>query len=108
AAAMRQIEAMTYAEWSAAQEHLGRTTHYVLEHDGRVRGWLRVAGDGDVGRFDIVGEQDVLDDLVEGALAKLGNRSTAYALVADYDAALARRLEQAGFEADDDFTVLCR
>jgi len=107
-APIRQIEAMTYAEWSAAQEHLGRTTHYVLERDGRVRGWLRVAGDGDVGRFDILGEQDALDGLVEAALAKVVNRSAAYALVPDYDALLARRLEEAGFEPDDEFTVLCR
>ena len=99
---------MTYAEWSAAQEHLGRTTHYVLERDGRVRGWLRVAGDGEVGRFDILGEQDVLDDLVDGALAKVANRSTAYALAADYDAPLARRLEELGFEPDDEYVVLCR
>jgi hypothetical protein len=104
----RQIEAMTYAEWSAAQEHLGRTTHYVLERDGRVHGWLRVAGDGDIGRFDILGEQDVLDDLVEGALAKVANRATAYALIPEYDSALAGRLENAGFEPDDEFTVLCR
>ena len=107
-APIRQIEAMTYAEWSAAQEHLGRTTHYVLERDGRVRGWLRVAGDGEVGRFDILGEHDVLDELVEGALAKVANRSTAYALAADYDAPLARRLEELGFEPDDEYVVLCR
>ncbi len=107
-AELRRIEAMTFAEWSAAQEHLGRTTHYVIPGDGRVRGWLRVAGDGDIGRFDVLGEHDALDDLIAGALAKLSNRETAYILAPQYDEALCARLEDSGFEALDEYTVLCR
>ena len=107
-AEVRRIEAMTYAEWSAAQEHLGRTTHYALPGDGRARGWLRVAGDGDIARFDLVGEQEALADLIEGALAKVSNRQAAYVLAPQYDDALCSRLEEAGFEGVEEFTVLSR
>ena len=107
-AEVRRIEAMTYAEWSAAQEHLGRATHYVLPGAGRVRGWLRVAGDGDTGRFDVLGEHEALGDLIQGALAKVSNRRTAYVLAPLYDEALCARLEDAGFEGVEEYTVLSR
>lgn len=104
----RRIEALTLNEWKAAQEHLGRTSQYVLDCDGHVAGWLRIAGDGDSGRFDILGEHDALDPLVEAAMAKLANREHLLTLVSDHDAALQRSLTAAGFEAADEYSVLCR
>ena len=104
----RRIEALTLNEWKAAQEHLGRTSQYVLERDGHVAGWLRVAGDGDSGRFDVLAEHDALDGLVEAALAKLGNRGHALALVPDHDPSLQHRLAAAGFGAAEEYSVLCR
>ena len=105
---VRRIEGMTLGEWTAVQESLGRSTQYVLEGEGRVRGWLRVAGDGELGRFDLLGEQKVLDDLIEAASAKIANREWMYALVPEHQAGLASRLEALGFEGGDEFTVLSR
>jgi hypothetical protein len=105
---VRRIEGMTFGEWMSAQESLGRTTQYVIEDGGRLRGWLRVAGDGDLGRFDLLAEHDAIDDLAEAALARIANRDWAYALVPEYQAGLAGRLEAIGFEAADEYTVLSR
>ena len=100
---------MTFGEWQASQESLGRATQYVLERDGRVRGWLRVAGDGDVGRFDLLAEPDALDDLVrrgdgEGRESRLDLHAGARASIRS-DAAASSTL---GFEAGDEYMVLSR
>lgn len=105
---VRRIEGMTFGEWTAVQESLGRTTQYVIGQDGRIQGWLRVAGDGDLGRFDLLAEPDAIDDLVDGALAKVANRQWIYALVPEYQAGVARRLEALGFEPSAEYTVLSR
>jgi hypothetical protein len=105
---VRRIEGMTLSEWTASQESIGRATQYVIERDARIRGHLRVAGDGDIGRFDLLAEHDALDDLVEAALAKLADRAWAYALVPEYQDGLRFRLEDLGFEAGDEYTVLTR
>jgi hypothetical protein len=104
----RRVEAMTLNEWKAVQEHLGRTSHYVIEHEDRVRGWLRVAADGDIGRFDMLAEPDVEDALVDAALTKLANRQTMWTLVPEEHVGLRGRLEGLGFERGDAYTVLCR
>lgn len=105
---IRRYEAATFAEWTGTVEHIGRATQYVLEDEGRVSGWLRVAGDGDLGRFDLLGEGPTLDALIEAALAKVSNRDLAYTLVPDHQAGLRSRLEDIGFVAGDEFTVLSR
>ena len=107
-AEVRRMEAMTFAEWTAAQESLGRTSPYVIERDGKVTGTLRVAGDGDAGRFDLLGRLDALDDLIAAGMAKVANRSSAYVLVAEYQDAVARRLAATGFEAAEEYVVLSR
>lgn len=105
---VRRIEGMTFEDWLSAQEHLGRTTQYVIEGDGRIIGWLRVARDGDLGRFDLLGEPAVLDDLIDAALAKVASREQMYVLVPEYQVALASRLEALGFNQDGDYTVFAR
>jgi hypothetical protein len=105
---VRRVEGMTFGEWMAVQESLGRATQYVIEGDGRIRGWLRVAGDGSLGRFDLFAAHADLDDLIDAAMAKIANREWMYALVPEYQAGLAGRLEALGFEAADEFTVLSR
>jgi Fe2+ transport system protein FeoA len=105
---VRRIEGMTFTEWAGAQESLGRATQYVFERDGVLRGWLRVAGDGDVGRFDLLGYDDALDDLIEAALAKVANRESVCALAPEYQPGLASRLVALGFEPGEEFTVLSR
>jgi hypothetical protein len=105
---IRRVEAMTFAEWSGSQESLGRTSQYVMEAAGRVNGLLRVAGDGDLGRFEVLGEHDALDDLIEGGLAKVSNRKLAYTVVPEHQEGVRARLEQAGFEAAEEYSVLSR
>lgn len=104
----RRVEALTLNEWRAAQEHLGRTSHYVLPREDGVRGWLRVAADGEIGRFALLAAHDALDELLEAALAKLANRETMWTLVPDRDAGLRARLDAGGFETAGEYSVLCR
>ncbi len=105
---VRQVEGMTFEEWTAAQESLGRTRQYVLQDGEHIRGMLRVAGDGDIGRFDIIGEPDVLDNLLDTAIVKVSNRQRAVTLVPEYQVELATRLERRGFAPGEEYTVMAR
>lgn len=107
-AEVRQVEGMTFEEWSAAQESLGRTRQYVLPDGEHIRGMLRVAGDGDIGRFDIIAEPAGLDGLLDTAIAKVANRQRAVTLVPEYQVELATRLERRGFAAGEEYTVMAR
>ena len=107
-AEVRQVEGMTFEEWSAAQESLGRTRQYVLQDGEHIQGMLRVAGDGDIGRFDIIGVPEGLDDLLDTAIAKVANRQRAVTLVPEYAVELATRLERRGFAAGEEYTVMAR
>jgi hypothetical protein len=107
-AEVRRIEGMSLSEWSASQETLGRMTQYVLDDGERISGWLRVAGDGDIGRFDLHAFPNALDPLLEGALAKVANRERAVTIVPEYQVELMSRLERLGFEPADEYTVLSR
>jgi hypothetical protein len=106
---LRRFEGMTLTEWTAAQETLGKTAQYVLEGEGRIDGLVRIAGDGDLGRFDLIGAApDVLDALIETALAKLANRSSLLAIVPEYQEDVARRLAARGFTPAEEYAVLAR
>ncbi len=105
---IRRFEAMTFMEWTASQERLGRTTQYVLERDDTIVGWLRISGDGDIGRFAVVGQHDAIEPLIDAAIAKLANRERLYLLVPEYESGLGRALEDRGFEAREAYSVLSR
>jgi hypothetical protein len=105
---VRRFEAMTFSEWTASQERLGRMSQWVMSDGGRLAGWLRVAGDGEIGRFDVLGTDAVLDDLISAALQKVANRERAYMLVPDYQENVARRLAAIGFEEGESYAVLSR
>jgi hypothetical protein len=105
---VRRMEAMTFAEWTAAQESLGRTSQYVIEREGRVRGWLRVARDGSIARFDTLGDPGVAGDLLDAALAKTAERSAVYTIVPAYDEAAGAHLEALGFVPGEEYSVLTR
>jgi len=105
---VRRFEASTLGEWTAVQENIGRAQQYVHEGGGGVDGWLRLAGDGDVGRFEVYGEERAIDALVDAALARLANRRSVCALVPSEQGPLVRRLQAAGFEPHDEYTVLAR
>jgi hypothetical protein len=105
---IRRVEGMTFNEWSASQETLGRATQFVVGDDERIRGWLRVAGDGDIGRFDLMGEPRLLEPLLQSALAKVSNRERAVTIVPEYAVELQSHLERAGFEPQEEYVVQSR
>lgn len=105
---IRRIEGMTFGEWTASQETLGRATQFVVDDGDRICGWLRVAGDGEIGRFDLIAEPRLLEPLVESALAKVANRSRAVTLVPEYAVELQSHLERAGFEPQEEYVVQSR
>jgi hypothetical protein len=106
---LRRFEGMTLTEWTAAQEHLGKTAQYVLEAEGGIDGLLRLAGDGDIGRFDVIGASgEALDALIESALARLANRRSLHAIVPEWQEDVARRLEAHGFAPSEEYAVLAR
>jgi hypothetical protein len=105
---IRRYEGMTLTEWIAAQESLGKTAQYVVEGDGRIEGLLRLAGDGDIGRFDVLGADTVIDALVDAALAKLANRATIFAIVPEHQDHVARVISSMGFMPSDEYVLLAR
>lgn len=109
---VRQQEAVTLKEWVAAQERLAgprRTTQFVLETDGRLLAWLRVAADA-VGRLEILArpESALADSLVDAALGRLGDRTPVFSLVPTWAEPVARALERRGFTAAEEHVVLVR
>jgi hypothetical protein len=105
---IRRHEGMTFAEWQASQQTLGRMTQYVIERDGRIAARLRVAGDGDIGRFDLMADDSVLDETLAAGVAKVSNRERMYTVVGEHQESLRSRLNQMGFEDGDEYTVLSR
>ncbi len=112
--AVRRMEGATFREWLAARERVSpasETRQWVTELDGRIAGWLRVATDGDLGRFDLMADPvapELLEQLVDAALARLRQRSEVYTLVPEYAPGLRQRLQQRGFADRGDFVVLVR
>ena len=105
---IRRYEAATVGEWQASTEHIGRASQFVLATGDRIGGLLRVAGDGDTGRFDLLGDIPALDTLIAAAMAKLANRPSVCALVPEHQQAVATRLAEIGFTPADEYTVLVR
>jgi len=107
---VRAIEGVTFREWQAAQESWGsRTTDLLLEEDGIINAWLRLAN-GQVGRFSLLaGACSVsLDDLIKAALARLSQSSRILTLVREENAALAAAVERSGFKAVDNYVLMAK
>ena len=106
---VRRYEAMTLEEWLAIQEKLGRMGQWVCdEGEGRLAGWLRTAGDGDTGRFDLIAGRAAVDDLIECALARLANRGCLHAIIGSHQEDVERLLDARGFTPAEQYTVLVR
>jgi len=109
---VRQHEAISYAEWIAAQERRGRCKlDHVLLQNGEAQAWVRAVTDGAVGRIDLVlGPEvaDVADALLAQAVRALGARRPIYALVPAYAEATAALLERHGFVVEETYTSLVR
>ena len=112
--AVRRAEAVTLSEWRAAQERnwlAGRKSQLVLERDGSIAAWLRLAADANIGRFDLVihpAEQEGQDALLDLALARLAGNSLLLTLIPEYADGSARALSQRGFERGQEYIVLVR
>ncbi len=111
---VRRAEGATFREWQASREALAQgrgTRQFVIENDGRIAGWLRIATPGEVGRFDLMADPaapELLDSLLDAALSRLAGQSVAYTLVPEFAPGLGERLERRGFEARGEFVVLAR
>lgn len=111
---VRRVEATTLREWLAARERVSPargTQQRVIERDGRVVGWLRTAAVGELGRFDLMADPsapELLDALIDAALARLDEQSALFTLVPEFAAGLRERLERRGFVDRREFVVLAR
>ena len=111
---VRRLEAVTFREWLAARERVSPprgTRQWVLEREGQVAGWLRTAAVGELGRFDLIADPaapELLDHLIDEALARLREQSTLLTLAPEFAVGLRERLERRGFAQRGEFVVLVR
>jgi hypothetical protein len=111
---VRRVEAATFREWLAARERVSPTRgayQQVIERSGRIVGWLRAAATSEIGRFDVMADPslpELLDPLIETALARLHEQSALFALAPEFAAGLRERLEERGFAEQGEFAVLAR
>jgi len=114
-APVRRIEAPTFREWLASRERItpsrgGR--QWLVERDGDAHGWLRLAADGETGRFELMADAsaapELTDALIGAALSRLSEQSALLTLVPEFAAGLRERLEARGFEERAAFVVLAR
>jgi len=110
----RRVEAPTFREWLAARERISpprASRQWVVEREGRLAGWLRTGIDDEIGRFDVIADPmrpELLDLLIDAALARLRDQATVYTLVPDFALGLAERLARLGFEEEGEFIALAR
>jgi len=107
-AAVRRCEALTLREWAALQER-GRCQHLVLQKDGRVAAWLRLAKQDGAGCFALLvpRREDVsLESLLATALHHLHDRRPVFCLVPEYERSLAARLADLGFQPAAEYAVM--
>ncbi len=111
---VRRIEAPTFREWVASRERISPnrgTRQWVVERDGDVQAWLRLAADGEAGRFELMADTasgELLEALIDSALARLREQSALLTLVPEFAIGLRERLETRGFEEREAFVVLAR
>ncbi|MFQ5473391.1 MAG: hypothetical protein ACE5FA_10975 [Dehalococcoidia bacterium] len=107
---VRAVEGATLREWQAAQEKWGgRPRDFILESDGVIGAHVRIVG-GPTGRIAILAEggRNTADDLVRFALSRLKRSTSVLCLASGHDWAVARALQDAGFEPDSRYTVLAK
>ncbi len=111
---VRRVEAVTFREWLAVRERVSPmrgTRQYAMEGEGRLAGWLRTAAVGELGRFDLMADPptpELLDTLIDAALARLRGRSALLTLVPEFAEGLRACLERRGFVERGEFVVLAR
>jgi len=112
--AVRRSEAATFVEWHAAQERrwLRNGQQHVLERDGVIHASVRAARLPQGTMLDILADGDAAREaagIVAGAMAALDEpEGPVFVLLPQTAEALARGLEDAGFEPRADFVSLMR
>jgi hypothetical protein len=107
-AAVRRNEAATMRQWVDTQEN-GHCQQLVALGKEGLTAWLRISRSHRAGRFSLLTQrrEDVpLDYLLAAALDYLTGRQPILCLVAEYQKAVARRLEELGFRAVGEYVVL--
>lgn len=107
---VRAVEGLTLREWQAAQEGWGgRSGDLVLEVNGVIEAWLRLAR-GPVGRLWVLASpacQD-MEAIIGAGLERLAGAQRLQALVPCYSATLAGALARAGFQEAGRFVHLAK
>jgi hypothetical protein len=112
--AVRSVEAMTLREWQAARERVSPargTSQRVLEEEGRIVGWVRLASSGDLGRFDVMADPScpgLEGRLADAAIARLRERKTLLSLVPEFAGGLMAYLGGRGFNSRGEYVVLAK
>ncbi len=112
--AVRRLEAATFSEWKAAQERhwlVSRASQQVMERNGQITAWLRLAADADVGRFDLMihpTERPRQDALLDVVLHRLTGKGLVLTLVPRYAEGLGRILLRRGFQEGQEYMVLVK
>ena len=114
-APVRRIEAPTFREWIASRERITPNRgarQWLVEREGDAHGWLRLAADGETGRFEIMVDTaaapELTDALIDAALSRLSEQSALLTLVPEFATGPRERLEARGFEERAAFVVLAR
>jgi len=105
---VRGIEGATFREWLAALEPWGaRTQELVLDEDGAIAGWVRLAS-GAVRRMAVLGTPSNAEDLLRAGLSQMTTGGPVLILAAEHEIDLRRAVEVAGFEPSADFAVMAK
>ena len=113
-AAIRQAEAMVFAEWQhlySRRPGTLRRREHVLEMNDTVSGWLRTYSRGQAGYLEVLvapAAEASLESLIDAGLYHLGERVPIYSLVGDHESRLARSLETRGFAPEASFCALVK
>jgi hypothetical protein len=106
---VRRCEAVTFGEWQAAQERrwLKYGDEFVLDSERGLSAHLRVASVGEAVVFDLLVDEESIDRVPEiAAVAAEEGASQMFTVVAASAEAVARRLEEIGFEPIMDLVSL--
>lgn len=113
-AQVRVVEAASLSEWQAATERRSRgrgAADIVVEHDGRIVGWLRTAPNRAAGRLDMMVDPEqwpAADALIGWGLRDLGPSRPVYAAVPAYAGPVRERMLAAGFMQAGEYALLAK
>ena len=109
---LRSAYGLTLEQWRDAQEPpVGMVRELVYESDYGVRGWLSLCLQRRQGHLELAAhpdERDLVQRLVQAAIATLGPSRSHLCLVPEYATGLQAALEQRGFRPQGEFRLLIK